>query len=231
MTRPALKAETTCPHCATRFLPKRSDQLYCQRTCAKAATRNNQRGDRTSENTQRTYRHYETAVELSHKLNRTNPKERAIYILTRLKAATDQRDPTFLNLITDPKLLSATPRSGLGLSKIDRRYFDRRNIAKLANDLCWDALGMSVKSMLKDRPTQDEWDWLIDRAHNLPDRPYCPSAYYIETQDEPLAGELRDLVTPKPMTSEEFFTKLSKLRLAYPLTEVTASNDNHGPRP
>ncbi|UWQ15666.1 hypothetical protein K3556_07280 [Aliiroseovarius sp. M344] len=37
-----------CPHCGTEFHPKRTNQMYCNRQCAKTATRNTNRGPRKS---------------------------------------------------------------------------------------------------------------------------------------------------------------------------------------
>lgn len=46
-TGPASAVPSLCPQCGSEFHPRRKNQMYCKKTCAKAATRNASRGPRT----------------------------------------------------------------------------------------------------------------------------------------------------------------------------------------
>lgn len=143
------KTKTACPHCGILFLPRRSDQQYCARSCSKAATRNTSRGSRRIENVQRTRLHYDRAAWLSYDLNRMPQQTQRRMLLELLEAAAGH-DAPLRNILLDPALLGAARGDSTGKLYPDSRSADARNIAKLVNDFCRNEWGVGVREALMD---------------------------------------------------------------------------------
>lgn len=191
----------SCPKCAKAFTPKRRNQQYCNRECAKAATRNTARGDRSKEYAYRSAQHYETAAEVAYVLNRKLPNNRVVYLLQRLQNAAKGQDSTFRNIITDPRLLYAGMHSRLGRYPIDRRQL-RPNLAQMAMRVCKDVLGKRIHEVLDSDPSTLKWDQLIER---------------VKTSNRPSAMNITTVLDYS--TSAYFFESLRKLRTICPLKE------------
>lgn len=77
-------ANLCCPRCSTQFQPRRKNQMYCGRDCAKAATRNSKRSPRTIKDNPSAKRTHENRAgrckSLSLYLYETPPEYRAEYL-------------------------------------------------------------------------------------------------------------------------------------------------------
>ena len=138
-----------CPHCSTTFAPRRKDQKYCSRPCAKAATRNTARGPREYENARRNEHHYSRAAWLSYDLNRVPPMKQRAMLLAILEAASGG-DGALRTILFDPRLLGADPFSPIGKLFPDTRCPDALNVAKMVNAFCKMEWGCGVRDMILD---------------------------------------------------------------------------------
>ena len=138
MASPSNDEDSTpeCPGCSTAFTPKRSNQRYCTRECQRSASRNASRGDRTKENTARSWQHYERAHRLAEMIYTTPPQERLGMMKHILEFI--PQDAGLRNILTDPELHLETPRPD-----------NRLNITKAANAYTQTIFGVSIKSYVK----------------------------------------------------------------------------------
>lgn len=127
--------ELTCPGCHQPFIPARRNQIYCNRECQKKKTHNTARGSREVENRERTRTHYERAAWLSHDLNSLPPATIRAQIMALLEAASGE-DAALRNILLDPNLLNADPRSPIGKLGRYARHPHMLNIAKMVNRFC-----------------------------------------------------------------------------------------------
>ena len=125
-----------CPACGTSFKPKRSNQTYCSRPCQRKTSRNSARGDRSAENKQRSWKHYERSARLKEMIYSTPPQERLgmmQHILSFIP-----HDAGLRNILTDPELHGMPPRAD-----------SRMNIAKAANAYTQKFFGLSIRRYIK----------------------------------------------------------------------------------
>lgn len=145
--------QTICPKCATDFVQARSNQKYCSSRCAKAATRNVTRGPRTVADSPelrlRARRHYGRAMDLAETLYGAPVGERLGLMAALIKAARDH-DAELRNILTDPRLLSASPKENLHLF-YRRSPQSYRTIAQAAHAYCMKFWGQGVKAVVADR--------------------------------------------------------------------------------
>ena len=142
-------AAISCPRCQVPFMPKRKDQKYCGKPCAKAATRNAARGSRSVENAQRNMRHYERAAWLSYDLNRMSAVKQRAMLLAILEAASGA-DAELRNFLFDPALIGADRASAIGKLYPDTKCPGSLNIAKMVNDFCFEEWGCGVRAAILD---------------------------------------------------------------------------------
>lgn len=145
--------EISCPKCEGPFIRARSNQKYCSNRCAKAATRNAARGPRTVADSPelrlRSRRHYGRAMDLAETLYGAPVGERLGIMADLIQAARDH-DAELRNILTDPRLLSASPREELHLF-FRRSPQSYRTIAQAANAYCQKFWGQGVKAVVADR--------------------------------------------------------------------------------
>lgn len=125
-----------CPGCSATFMPKRSNQNYCSRECQRRTSRNATRGNRSTENRQRSWRHYERADRLSEMIYNAPPQDR----LGVMKHILDfiPHDAGLRNILTDRELHMKPPRAD-----------SRMNIAKAADAYTQKFFGLSIKRYIK----------------------------------------------------------------------------------
>lgn len=123
------------PKCSQPFTPRRKDQRYCSKPCAKAATRNAARGKREVENARRDHEHYNRAEWLSYDVNRM-PESLRQRFLHALVVSVMSGNAKLRNILTDPRLLGAGCAEPIGKLSIDRRCHSALNIAKLVHRYC-----------------------------------------------------------------------------------------------
>ncbi len=131
------KANTIeCPGCSAAFAPKRSNQRYCSSGCQRRSSRNSSRGSRSTENRQRSRRHYERVHRLTEMIYSAPPQER----LGVMKHILDfvPHDAGLRNILTDHELHRQTPRSD-----------GRMNIAKAANAYTKMFFGLSIQRYIE----------------------------------------------------------------------------------
>lgn len=139
-----------CPRCGEAFDRQRPNKTYCTPKCAKAATRNASRGPRTvveSVNLRaRARAHNARARELAAWLY-TAPVGQRLGIMSDLIEAARGEDAMLRNILTDPRLLFASPIT-------DSRLFYRRapgsyrTIAQAADAYCRKFLGQGVQAVI-----------------------------------------------------------------------------------
>lgn len=192
------RATKTCPHCTDDFQPRRSDQKFCCRKCARAATRNTSRGPRQRENARRTKLHYVRAAWLCYDLQRMNWADRRAMMFQILEAASGP-DAALRNILLDPALLRADWGSPIGKLYPDTGYMDVKNVAKLVNEFCKAEWGIGVRDMILHGGRPAFRSFKAERAAIVPPHIYGE-------QPEP---PLRDYVAIDPST---FFAELAALR-------------------
>lgn len=143
-----------CPRCAVVFRPRRKDQRYCRKECAKASSRNASRGPRKVENRKRSEAHYQRAAWLSYDLNRMDQNKRRKMILSILEAASGH-DAAFRNILLDPALLGASRASTIGKLYPDNRSMEALNIAKMVYFFCMAEWGCSTRDAIMDQHILD----------------------------------------------------------------------------
>lgn len=109
-----------CPACSIVFKPKRSNQKFCSRDCQRRASRNSSRGDRSIENMERSWQHYERAYRLTEMVYSTAPQQRLGMMKHILEFI--PHDAGLRNILTDPEMHMKPPRAD-----------GRMNVAKAAN--------------------------------------------------------------------------------------------------
>jgi hypothetical protein len=133
---------TTCPACTVSFVPKRSNQKYCSKSCQKNASRDS----REVENKTRNRLHYHRALDLAELIYTAPVNQRLGIMKTVLEAARDH-DKVLRNILTDPVFLYASPD--------DKSLFHRRapgsykTISQAADAYCRKFFGLSVGDYLK----------------------------------------------------------------------------------
>jgi|GEM_PF-4575345 len=132
-----------CASCSTAFTPKRSNQRYCARECQQSTSRNASRGDRSKENTKRSWQHYERAHRLTEMIYTAPPQERLGMMKHILEFIPN--DAGLRNILTDPDLHKKPPRAD-----------NRMNIAKAANAYTLKFFGLSIKRYIKAVRAGDE---------------------------------------------------------------------------
>lgn len=138
-----------CPTCCQSFTPRRKDQRYCSKPCAKAATRNAARGPRVIENRRRSAAHYDRASWLSYDLNRMHPERQRALLLAILEAASGT-DAPLRNILLDPALLGADRSSTIGKLYPDSNDHTALNVAKMVHFFCRDEWGCSTRDAILD---------------------------------------------------------------------------------
>lgn len=141
--------ERTCLRCSLRFTPRRKDQVYCSKPCAKAATRNKSRGSRHFENRKRTSFHYDRAARLAFDLYRMSADERRAMILAILESASGAEAP-LRNILLDPALLKARRSSSIGKIYPDSKYSGSLNVAQMVNRFCLAEWGCDLRDAILD---------------------------------------------------------------------------------
>lgn len=189
--------QIACPRCSAPFTPRRKDQRYCAKSCAKAATRNAARGDRTAENAQRTQGHYERAAWLSFDVLRMSPQRQRRMILSILEAASGS-DAPLRNILLDPALLGAVWGSSIGKRYPDTRDHGAPNIAKMVDAFCRMEWGCSARDAILDhgKPAHCQFTETDEPA----DAP--PEVTYWRTPEA--AGGLRRLRGNRPATAKGY---------------------------
>ncbi len=134
-----------CPHCASVFTPKRSNQKFCSRRCQLASSRNATRGSRSEENEARKAKHFERSQRLFEMLYLAPPLERLGVMQEILSYV--PTDTGLRNILTDPVLLSERPR-------VDGRM----NIAKAASAYTQKFYGISGTTYVRKVRLGDEVD-------------------------------------------------------------------------
>ena len=141
--------QVVCPRCSASFTPRRRDQRYCAKPCAKVATRHASRGPRTMENARRTQAHYDRAAWLCFDVLRMSPPRQRRMLLSILEAASGG-DAPLRNILLDPALLGAAWGSAIGKLYPDTKCGSAPNIAKIVNAFCMGAWGCGVRDAILD---------------------------------------------------------------------------------
>lgn len=146
----ASPTDAVCPHCEGLFLRSRPNKQYCTPQCAKAASRNAARGPRTvaasPELRLRSRRHYGRAMELAASIY-SSPVGERLGMMAALIAAARDGDTELRNILTDPRLLTASPVQ-------DRHLFFKRcpgsyrTISQAANAYCRKFWGSGVQEVV-----------------------------------------------------------------------------------
>jgi hypothetical protein len=202
--------QTNCPKCDVEFVPSRSNQKYCSRPCAKAATRNTARGPRNVAESQelrcRARSHNSRAMGLAARLYTTPPRER-LGLMSTLIMAARQHDTELRNILTDPRLLSASPIE-------DKRFFFRkapasyRTIAQAANAYCQMFWGHGVKDVVRNKcpepPTgvADDIDGHKPVASTVVAMPIKPDGWDFRATLGPICKGFRWIAVDKPTTQK-----------------------------
>jgi hypothetical protein len=132
-----------CPTCKSSFEPKRSNQIYCAKSCQNNASR----GTRQIEANARNRLHYRRALDLA-ELVYTAPIDQRLGIMKTILEAARDHDAVLRNILRYPGFLKASPE--------DRYLFHRRapgsyrTISQAANAYCRKFFGLSVADYLKD---------------------------------------------------------------------------------
>ena len=147
--------ERTCPRCLVAFLPKRTNQKYCNTACQKAATRNTSRGPRTTRasHSKRLEKRYEWAM-LGY-LNETYYGTRPDQRLGLLKNWLD------LSRASEGALRAALTRPDFGKLRGSNRAHFRRSFAYppvpyLARCFCRRSLNCTVVDWVHGRANEPE---------------------------------------------------------------------------
>lgn len=133
----------TCPVCTINFVPKRSNQKYCAKSCQNNASRDS----REHEYIARNKMHYIRARDLA-ELVYSAPVNQRLGIMKNILEAAREHDATLRNILTDPTFLKA--------SHDDKYLFHRRapgsykTISQAANAYCKKFYGLSVQKYLRD---------------------------------------------------------------------------------
>ncbi len=158
-------AARACPHCSTTFAPRRKDQTYCGKPCARAASRNaTRRPRRVSESAEaaRTHEYRKGRVGgLSHALYETPPAYRAAF-LQRL-IVEGRGNAELRRLVTVRALLRSWVRDeGTG----------RLHIAHVLDHFCQEVYGLRSFEVLNPDTTLPSVDALaFPAAYFGPDSP------------------------------------------------------------
>ena len=142
-------AAPACPHCSTTFAPRRKNQKYCSQPCQKAASHNTARGPRTVAHSPdlrlRSKKHYDTAKRLAEKIYTAPPNKRLGLMSDLIKLARGG-DLKLRNVLTDPKLLRASPDdAGLFFRRAPASY---RTISQAADAYCRMFWGEGVRAVV-----------------------------------------------------------------------------------
>lgn len=129
------EAATCCPMCLKPFTAARSNQRYCRKQCAKAATRNATRGPRKVTESPSAARTHEARTGrirgLSHALYETPPAYRSAFLQRLIVEARGNAE--LRNLVTVPDLLRSWDRDdGTG----------RLHIAHVLDHFCREVYGL-----------------------------------------------------------------------------------------
>ncbi len=199
-TGPASAVPLLCPQCGAEFHPRRKNQMYCQPTCAKAATRNNNRGPRTTAESPDAKRIHEArqgrCKSLSHAFYETAPAYRAEFLerlITEARGVAELR-----RLVTTRQLLKCWTRDeGTG----------RLHIAHVLDHYCQEVYGKRSFEVLAPETARPSASMLAFPAEYYgPDAPPlyeegslkrrpCPWSSRKATANRPsttIKGELRD---------------------------------------
>lgn len=118
-----------CPHCSTPFTPRRKDQKFCTRPCAKAASRNAKRGSQKIADNRYAARladmQRSRAFLLNDALNCRPPTERPAFMETLLRAARED-DGHLRRILSDRR-----PLWDMGAD-----YAGRPNLSRTLDDYC-----------------------------------------------------------------------------------------------
>lgn len=147
-----------CPKCETAFEPKRSNQKYCTKSCAKAATRNTARGNRKTENSKMNKQHAGLAWGLRKWLYSTAPDKRLGVMKIILDGAVltkrSELPPELVLIPTSRKLIKATPAS-IRRVLTDPRLLrstpedDQRTVSQAASAYTQKFFGVSIQVYLE----------------------------------------------------------------------------------
>ena len=152
-----------CPRCGMSFEPRRKDQKFCQRACAKAASRNASRGSRSVADSwserARCRKHNRRAMELAAWLYTTPPAER-LGLMQELIEAAREYDAQLRGVLTDPRLLRASPQEPwLFFRRSPGAY---KTISQAADAYCRKFWGAGVATVVHRRcpepPTGEDGD-------------------------------------------------------------------------
>lgn len=163
MTATSVATDAACPKCAATFSPRRKDQRYCSKPCAKAATRNAARGPRTvdfsPELRRRSRMHYDKAMRLAEMVYTMPPNKRLGFMADLIRLAREG-ERTLRNILTDPTLLRASPDDeGLFFRRSPASY---RTISQTADAYCRKFWGAGVKAVVTgeclEPPTGEDGD-------------------------------------------------------------------------
>lgn len=124
--------DAVCLKCSAEFTPKRCGQVYCTRMCQRHAAR----GNRTQENTHRSYSHFERSQRLFEMIYSVPPRSR-LGVMQHILSFVPM-DAGLRNILTDPQLLSEPPR-------VDGRM----NIAKAADAYAKKFMGVSIATYVR----------------------------------------------------------------------------------
>lgn len=142
-------ATRTCPKCRAGFQRKRRNQVYCSDTCRKNATR----GPRTVSDspTERTRCAHQSdrARTLGEMLYTTPPQDRVAF-MARLVMFARTEGGEVRNILTDPRLLTATGPTGTGKPR-GMRDWTVMTIAQAANAWCRHVTGHGVADVVHKR--------------------------------------------------------------------------------
>lgn len=131
-----LAASLSCETCSAGFAPKRKDQRYCSKGCARKATRNATRTTRTKENKRMNEQHYDRARAMFRRIYSVAPNQRLgvmQYFLSLVPTDADLR-----RILSDPALLSIEPRAD-----------GRKNVAKAADAYVRMFHGIGIRKYIK----------------------------------------------------------------------------------
>jgi len=189
-----LGAVICCPTCQSAFLPRRKDQRYCCKPCARAATRNATRGPRTVAHSPdlrlRSRKHYDTAMRLA-ELVYTSPPNRRLGLMSDLIRRARGGDTKLRNILTDPTLLRASPDdTGLFFRHAPATY---RTIAQAADAYCRMFWGQGVRAVVSGECPEPPTGEAGDTEGHAPSRPDRQRKVPCRPEGQDVADTLRPI--------------------------------------
>lgn len=201
------KAAMICPQCATEFQPKRTNQMFCARSCQRVSSRHASRSIRTMENKTVSDHHYDRASRLSEMVYTAAPSER-LGVMKHILSVVDH-DAGLRRILTDPKLHKAPPRGN-----------NRKTISQAASAYTKKFFGVSIRTYL-----QQVREGSLKDAETMPPE--------VDYGSVPMLGRMTKVkcwhkrLSTDAMESSEVIFEKDMFRVAA-IVELSQRNGSHG---